>query len=164
MGIETERKFLLKNADWRTAAGPGVRLIQGYLPTGGAPSVRIRISGGGKAYLTLKGAAHGISRSEFEYEVPVEDAGEMLREFCGSRVVEKIRYKVPFGKSVWEVDEYLGANAGLFTAELEFASGDDNEDFAEPPWLGEEVTGDRRYSNGALSVSPYSEWYEQSGK
>lgn len=156
MGVEIERKFLLASDSWRSGAGRGVRMVQGYFeraPEG--PTVRIRIAGE-CAYLTIKGAAKHFSRSEFEYAIPVADAEAMLREFCSGRLVEKTRYLVPFAGAVWEVDEYHGENEGLFTAELELNSEEDS--FVPPPWLGREVSGDRRYTNGSLSGNPYRRW------
>jgi len=153
MAIEIERKFLLASDAWRASAQPGVRMVQGYFP--GPPTVRVRIAGD-KAFLTIKGACRNFSRSEFEYEIPVADAEAMLHEFCDSRIVEKVRYLVPFEGFVWEVDEYSGKNAGLFTAELELES--QTAEFPLPPWLGEDVSADRRYTNGALSRKPWLKW------
>lgn len=156
MAVEIERKFLLASEAWRAAAQPAVRMLQGYFAQApGGPSVRIRIAGK-RAFLTVKGQLRNFSRSEFEYEIPVADANAMLREFCEGRYVEKFRFLVPFEGFVWEVDEYLGDNAGLFTAELELE--DENTQFPLPSWLGEEVTGDRRYGNGSLSRNPYRNW------
>lgn len=156
MAVEIERKFLLASEAWRSGAESAVRMVQGYfelLPP--SPTVRVRIAGE-KAFLTVKGPVRNISRSEFEYEVPVADAEAMLREFCGGRVVEKVRYLVPYGGFVWEVDEYFGENEGLFTAEIELDG--EEASFSVPPWLGPEVSADRRYSNGALSRNPYRRW------
>lgn len=156
MGVEIERKFLLASDAWRASAQPGVRMVQGYFAqASGSPSVRIRIAGE-RAFLTVKGPIRNFSRSEFEYEVPVSDAEGMMREFCGGKLVEKTRFLVPFEGFVWEVDEYYGDNAGLFTAELELDA--ETTEFPPPPWLGIEVTADRRYGNGALSRNPYCRW------
>jgi len=156
MAVEIERKFLLASEAWRATAQPGVKMIQGYfILSPGAPSIRIRIAGE-RAFLTAKGVIRNFSRSEFEYEIPVADAEAMLHEFCGGRHVEKIRFLVPFEGFVWEVDEYFGDNAGLFTAELELD--DENTQFPLPPWVGKEVTADRRYGNGSLSRNPYCNW------
>jgi CYTH domain-containing protein len=114
------------------------------------------------AFLTIKGRTKGeekLERSEFEYPLPVADAAAMLEEFCGTRVVRKLRYFLPAGNGLtWEIDEYLDENKGLFTAEIELPSPD--TPFERPAWLGEEVSGDSRYGNGALSVKPYSRWEE----
>ncbi len=156
MGIEIERKFLLASEEWRAVAQPGVRMEQGYFAQApGSPTVRVRIAGE-RAYLTIKGPVRNFSRSEFEYDIPVADAEALLREFCGSRRVEKTRFLVPYEGFVWEVDEYYGDNAGLFTAELEIES--ETTKFPVPPWIGQEVSADRRYSNGALSRKPYCRW------
>lgn len=155
MGVEIERKFLLASDAWRAVAQPGVRMVQGYFTQSGYPSVRIRITDE-KAFLTVKGPVHNFSRSEFEYEIPVSDAEGMLREFCGGKLVEKTRFLVPFEGFVWEVDEYYGDNAGLFTAELELDA--ETAEFPLPPWIGAEVTADRRYGNGSLSRNPYCRW------
>lgn len=161
MGVEIERKFLLASDVWREFADDGIRMIQGYFAgiPGESPTVRVRIAGE-RAFLTVKGRSDGFARSEFEYAVPVADAEAMLREFCGDRVVEKCRYLVAFQGFVWEVDEYFGRNAGLFTAELELDRVDTL--FPLPPWVGREVTGDPRYTNGALSRKPFSEWERDS--
>jgi len=156
MAREIERKFLLKNDDWRKAAAPPRHLVQGYFDTGvNGCTLRVR-NDDGQGRLTIKGRPHGFARSEFEYAIPAADVAEMLSEFCTPRVVDKLRYLVEFGGFEWEIDEYLGLNAGLFTAELELPSED--TDFPRPPWLGEEVSGEARYTNGALSRCPYSLW------
>lgn len=155
MGVEIERKYLLSDDSWRRSAGEGTPLVQGYIAGGkGTPAVRVRIAGN-KAFLTIKGEADGITRSEFEYPVPIEDARFMIDNFCGSRVVEKTRYLC--GR--WEIDEYFGENQGLFTAEIELASAD--EKFEIPAWLGKEVSDDPAYTNGALSRHPYKYWEEK---
>ncbi len=161
MGTEIERKFLLASSAWRSGADRGVRMVQGYFSSGGPspeppPTVRVRIAGE-RAFLTVKGRPSGWERSEFEYEIPVPDAEAMLREFCGPRIVEKRRYLHPAGNGlVWEIDEYFGRNAGLFTAEIELPEPD--APFEHPGWLGKEVSDDPRYTNGALSRRPFSEW------
>lgn len=158
MGLEIERKFLIGSDAWRQSAQPGVRMRQGYFRRGGdGETVRVRIAGD-RAFLTIKGPRRSERcRSEFEYEIPVADAAELLEQFCGGRTVEKIRCIVPVGGREWEVDEYFGDNAGLFTAELELEREDDNG-FARPEWLGAEVTADPRYTNGALSAIPWCKW------
>ena len=164
MGIEIERKFLLKDQSWREQLSELPKsLTQGYfLRAQGGPTVRVRIADD-RAFLTIKGRSkgeEGVERSEFEYPLPVADAAAMLEEFCGSRVVEKKRYYLPAENGLcWEIDEYLGENEGLFTAEIELPSPETS--FEIPSWLGEEVSGDSRYGNGSLSVNPYSKWKEQ---
>lgn len=164
MGIEIERKFLLKDERWRqeVTALPR-RLTQGYFSkVPGGTTVRVRIADE-KAFLTVKGRSRGessLERSEFEYEIPVDDAHAMLQEFCGSRVVKKHRYILPAENGLyWEIDEYLDANLGLFTAEIELP--DASASFVMPPWLGEDVSNDSRYSNGSLSTNPYCRWKEE---
>ena len=158
MAIEIERKFAVKNDSWRTAADNGKRMIQGYFSGGPqTPTLRIRIINDSEAFLTIKGKPGGFARSEFEYPIPVSDANSMLREFCGSRIVEKIRYIVPAGNGLcWEIDEYSGQNLGLFTAEIELPTPDTVFDI--PEWLGMELSGNRRYTNGFLSRNPYLSW------
>ena len=161
MGIEIERKFLLKDSSWKDQVTTLPRsLEQGYfLRAQGGPTVRVRIADE-EAFLTIKGRSKGVEgleRSEFEYAIPLEDARMMLAELCQERVVKKLRYHLPAGNGlVWEIDEYLGLNAGLLTAEIELPS--ENTDFPRPPWLGEEVSGMVHYTNGALSRCPYSLW------
>ena len=164
MGSEIERKFLLKNHSWREdRLQPPQEMIQGYFPkVPGGPTVRVRIAGD-RAFITVKGRGKGVEslvRSEFEYEIPVSEARAMLDEFCGSRIVEKKRHLVPAGDGlVWEIDEYFKLNAGLFTAEIELPSPE--TPFEKPPWLGKEVSGDPRYSNGSLSSKPFTLWEDQ---
>ena len=159
MPVETERKFLLKNDSWRREAlTPPRTLVQGYFSrVAGGPTVRVRIVGL-KGVLTVKGRSpDGVSRSEFEYTIPLADAESMLSEFCGSRVVRKKRFVFPAGNGLeWEVDEYLDLNEGLFTAEIELPAPE--TDFPRPAWLGKEVSGDPRFTNSALSLRPYSLW------
>ena len=156
MGEEIERKFLVRNDSWRASADRGRHFVQGYFDGGaGAPTMRVRMIGGGEARLTIKGKPSGFRRSEFEYPIPAEDAEAMLREFCGTRVVEKIRYLVPAGDGLmWEIDEYCGLNCGLFTAEIELPS--EETPFVKPRWLGKEVSGDPDYTNGSLSRRPWT--------
>ena len=152
MAVEIERKFLVAARDWATL-GEGECYRQGYLARDPV-TVRIRVAGE-RGYLTLKGRSTGISRSEFEYGIPLEDA-EALLALCTTPLIEKTRYRIPHGQHVWEVDVFDGDNAGLVVAEIELASED--EPFQRPDWLGEEVSGDYRYSNSALAVTPYRQW------
>ncbi len=155
MPKEIERKFLLKNDNWRRAVVSKTRLVQGYFISTGGPGIRVRIAGDA-GFLTIKGELKNFTRSEFEYRIPAAEAEAMLREFCGTRLVEKYRYLVRVGKHVWEVDEYLGLNSGLYTAEIELAS--EEEEFERPDWLGKEVSLDRRYGNGSLAQKPFTKW------
>jgi len=154
MGIEIERKFLVKDDTWRDGV-EGRAMMQGYVCVEGHTTVRTRISGS-TAWLTIKGATQGSTRPEFEFEIPVHDAQEMLRQFAGERVIEKTRYRIPIGAHVWEVDVFAGQNAPLIVAEIELGSED--EAFDKPAWLGQEVTTDNRYFNAYLSEHPYSTW------
>lgn len=157
MPTETERKFLLKDDSWRNAVISRTLLRQAYARFEGSPNLifRVRLSGD-QAFLTLKGPASGCSRAEFEYPVPVSDAEAILEQFCTGGTVEKYRCRVPAGKHIWEIDEFLGQNAGLTVAELELESPD--ETFEIPAWLGREVTGEIRFYNSRLLKHPYSKW------
>ena len=154
MGREIERKFLVRDWSWREGA-TGVTYRQGYLSTARACTVRVR-TGGGRAWLTVKGPARGLERLEFEYEIPPADADTMLDELCPHPPIEKTRYRVPFGGLVWEVDVFHGANEGLVLAEVELERADQPVEL--PPWAGEEVTGDPRYLNAHLAEHPYTTW------
>lgn len=157
MHIETERKFLVRNEDYKALAVKRLIMAQGYLASDGGRTVRVRASDD-KGYLTVKGpSADGISRSEWEYAIPVTDALEMMKLCEG--IVEKTRWIVPAGGGrVFEVDEFHGDNDGLVEAEIELGSPD--EEFARPEWLGKEVTGDRRYYNSSLARLPFTKWAE----
>lgn len=154
MGIEIERKFLVSGDGWRAQAASQTRFSQGYLSRDPARTVRVRIAGE-QAFLTIKGATRGATRAEFEYAVPLADAQALLA-LCDGPVVEKIRHLCPHEGMTWEVDEFLGANAGLVVAEIELQS--EAQAFAHPAWLGAEVTGDGRYVNANLAVSPFTSW------
>lgn len=157
MHIETERKFLVRNEDYKALAVKRLIMAQGYLASDGGRTVRVRVSGD-EGYLTVKGpSADGISRSEWEYVIPAQDALEMMKLCDG--IVEKTRWIVPAGSGrVFEVDEFHGDNDGLVEAEIELGSPD--EDFVRPDWLGKEVTGDRRYYNSSLARLPFTKWAE----
>ena len=154
MGIEIERKFLVAGDAWRQQASQATRFSQGYLSRDPARTVRVRIAGP-QAFLTIKGATTGASRAEFEYPVPVDDAQQLLALSDGP-VVEKVRHLCVVEGMTWEVDEFLGANAGLVVAEIELTSED--QAFVRPAWLGAEVTGDARYVNANLAVRPFTTW------
>ncbi|HEY9109896.1 MAG TPA: CYTH domain-containing protein [Roseateles sp.] len=154
MGIEIERKFLVAGDGWRRQAVSQTRFSQGYLSRDPARTVRVRIAGDA-AFLTIKGATTGATRAEFEYAVPLTDAQALLG-MCDGPVVEKIRHLCLFEGMTWEVDEFLGANAGLVVAEIELQS--EGQAFARPAWLGTEVTGDGRYVNANLAVRPFTSW------
>ena len=154
MGIEIERKFIVAGDGWRTTATTQTRFSQGYLSRDPARTVRVRIAGDA-AFLTIKGATTGATRAEFEYGIPVADAQQLLAMSDGP-VVEKVRYLCPHEGMTWEVDEFLGANAGLVVAEIELVS--EGQVFARPAWLAAEVTGDGRYVNANLAVNPFTRW------
>jgi len=155
MGKEIEYKHLVISDSWKERAEPGVRYAQAYICAEPDRTVRARIAGE-KGILTIKGAAVGVTRSEFEYEIPVADAEQMMRELVVTPIVEKLRYRVEHEGHIWEVDEFLGLNAGLIVAEIELASED--ERYAVPEWAGENVSDDSRYTNARLAVEPYSSW------
>ena len=150
MGVEIERKFLVRGDHWREA-GAGTPIVQGYLVAERERSVRVRLTPAG-AWLTVKGASEGAVRPEYEYAIPRADAEEMLT-LCVA-VLKKTRYRIPAGDLTWEVDEFGGANRGLVLAEIELDRPD--REFARPSWLGDEVTGDSRYSNARLAREPWT--------
>ena len=152
MGVEIERKFKVKE-DFRPTS-IGIEMAQGYLSRDPKRTVRIRIAGI-QGFLTIKGVNRGAARLEYEYEIPVEEARELLA-LCDAPLVEKTRYVERAAGHTWEVDVFHGANAGLVIAEIELASED--EAFALPGWVGAEVTGEHRYYNSALIAHPYSQW------
>ena len=153
MGVEIERKFLVKKELWLALKKPeGKHYRQGYLMNREDRVVRVRIAGD-QGFLTIKGAMAGISKLEYEYEIPKKDAEEMLDQFKPEGT-EKIRYRIPEDSGlVWEVDEFLAENQGLIVAELELSSED--QSFSSPEWLDEEVTYDERYSNANLALNPF---------
>jgi adenylate cyclase len=153
MAIEIERKFLVDTRKWVPTV-QGTQLVQAYLSIEPNPTLRVRISGE-KAFLTIKGRTKSISRPEFEYEIPLEDAHEMIK-MAISYPVEKIRYEIMQEKFLWEIDVFSGKNEGLVMAEIELESED--QEFPRPDWLLAEVTGDRKYYNSYLSVHPFQEW------
>ena len=151
MPIEIERKFLLAGDP---PPSEGVEMKQAYLCKDPERTVRVRFEGD-RAVLTIKGKAAVLTRPEFEYEIPVEDARELMKLSIGD-VVEKTRHYHRLGRHVWEVDVFHGANAGLVVAEIEL--NDEDEAFEKPDWVGVEVSDDWRYSNASLSTDPYSNW------
>ncbi|MES3021282.1 MAG: CYTH domain-containing protein [Pseudomonadota bacterium] len=154
MGVEIERKFLLAGEGWR-AQGEPVLLRQGYLSSDKARVVRVRIEGA-RAMLTIKGPSVGATRGEWEYPIPLHEANELLDTLCEQPIIEKYRRRITFAGNVWEVDEFLGANAGLVVAEIELSS--EAQAFDKPDWIGEEVTADARYFNSSLIGLPFSRW------
>jgi adenylate cyclase len=154
MAREIERKFLLANDGWRAVVTHSKAMSQGYVAASERASVRVRISGD-DAHLNIKSGGLVASRAEFEYAIPVEDARELLALSAGP-LIEKTRHYVDYDGFEWEIDEFAGANSGLVVVELELDSED--QEFAHPPWLGQEVTHLRRYYNVCLVDHPYSAW------
>lgn len=154
MGKEIERKFLVAGDDWRKLA-KGTHYKQGYLNSQKERVVRVRTIDD-KGFMTVKGITKGATRLEYEYEIPVKDANELLDELCEQPIIDKHRYKIARGDFVWEIDEFHGENEGLTVAEIELLSED--QEFSVPEWIGEEVTGDPRYYNSNLIANPYKKW------
>jgi adenylate cyclase len=155
MGIEIERKFLVKHNIWQQEPQTkGTEMRQGYMVNQTSKAVRLRIAGA-RAYLTFKSGTKGISRAEFEYEIPVDDARELYDQFVETGL-EKTRYNITYRDKLWEVDVFSGDNEGLIVAEIELDTED--EQFDLPPWVGQEVSFDERYYNSNLSVNPFKNW------
>lgn len=154
MGIEIEKKFLLKNDQWKEL-GAGVDYCQGYLNTEKSRTVRVRTIGD-KGFLTIKGISRGAVRAEFEYEIPRGDAQKMLATLCEQPLIRKKRYRIKTDDVVWEIDEFFGENEGLVLAEVELE--DERQKFAIPDWVGEEVTENPIYFNSSLVKNPYCSW------
>jgi adenylate cyclase len=155
MAIEIERKFRVIDNGWRAAVGSSTLLRQGYLANTTRASIRVRLAGDA-AVLSVKAMRPGRAREEFEADIAAADAHEMLSHLCEGPLIEKWRHIVVHAGDRWEIDEFLGDNAGLVIAELELDS--EEQDFARPAWLGEEVTDDQRYYNFRLSQHPYRQW------
>ncbi|HNR67691.1 MAG TPA: CYTH domain-containing protein [bacterium] len=155
MAKEIERKFLVKG-EFAHQAHKKVRIIQGYLSSVPERTVRVRVKGD-KGYLTIKGIgnASGASRFEWEREIPLQEAEELMK-LCEPGVIDKTRYQIKAGKFVFEVDEFHGENQGLIVAEIELT--DEKDSFDKPSWLGKEVTGDEKYYNAMLMKKPYTRW------
>ena len=155
-GMEIERKFLVRDRSFVSLASSSSHIRQGYLCSGGGRTIRVRLRDDA-AYLTIKGPSldGGVSRYEFEKEISLEE-GEQLMRLCEPGIVDKTRFLVPFGVHTFEVDVFHGDNDGLVMAEVELGSPD--EPYEQPPFLGDEVTGDRRYYNSHLRRHPYREW------
>lgn len=156
MPVEIERKFLVLGGAWRREVSRSRRMAQGYLagPPSSRCSVRVRIAGD-EAWLNIKSATPGVERDEYEYPIPLADAQRVLATLAGD-IVEKIRHDVALGGHLFEIDEFLGANAGLVVAEIELEHAD--EAFPHPAWLGREVSDLARYYNLHLATHPYSRW------
>ena len=158
-GLEIERKFLVRNDDYKRQAFSSSRISQGYICSGHGRTVRVRIRDD-RGYLTIKGPsdAAGLSRYEFEKEITLDEARQLM-QLCEPGAIDKTRYLVRSGAHTFEVDEFYGDNAGLEIAEVELQSED--EPFEKPDFIGREVTGDRRFYNAHLTKRPYSAWSEQ---
>lgn len=153
---EIERKFLVTSTEFQSESKKSNRIVQGYLNSNAERTVRIRIKGT-QAFITIKGKGNesGTTRFEWEKEIEVTEAEQLLL-LCEDGVIDKVRYEIPFGNHLYEVDVFEGDNKGLIIAEIELE--DENESFEKPNWLGAEVTGDKRYYNASLSVSSYKNW------
>jgi adenylate cyclase len=158
MAIEIEHKFLLANDDWREQIIRSINYRQGYLNSKATSSIRIRISDD-HAWLNIKSAIIGTNRNEYEYEIPIADANEIIHNLCGKPIIEKTRHFVIDNGNTWEIDEFDGLNRGLIVAEIELS--EIGMPFSKPHWLGEEVTHDLRYYNNRLAIHPFSKWCEK---
>ncbi|GAB4250605.1 MAG: CYTH domain-containing protein [Candidatus Methylacidiphilales bacterium] len=147
MGVEIERKFLVKGRPWEGVEG--IPMAQAYLSRDPDRIVRIRLAGD-RAWITIKGQSHGPARPEFEYAIPPDDARQILENLALPGRIEKIRYRLPYARHLWEIDVFTGALTGLVIAEVELNSTE--EPVHLPPWIGQEVTDDPAYSNSALSA------------
>ena len=157
MGVEIERKFLVHKNKWASLTKPKKDFYrQGYLYSDSNKTIRVRQTND-KGYITIKGSVIGLSRPEFEYEIPKADAEELLNQFSVSELI-KVRYKILFKNKIWEVDEFLGDNLGLIVAEIELEQ--ENEQFEMPDWIANEVTGINKYYNSILAIFPFSKWKE----
>ena len=156
MAVEIERKYLIDLEKLGKLENPN-RIKQGYLSINNESIVRVRTKND-KAYLTIKGSNNGISRLEFEYEIPLDEANEMLDKLCQKPIIDKTRYIVNYDVHIWEIDIFYGDNEGLVVAEVELK--DENEQIILPSWIKEEVTHDNRYFNSNLMKHPYKDWVE----
>ena len=158
MALEIERKFLVNDEIWQAFKNEqglqGQKFRQGYLCNGNA-TVRVRVKND-QGWLTIKGKTKGLTRSEYEYLIPLDEAEEMLDTMCGKPLIEKYRYIYAATDFVWEVDEFLGENAGLIVAEIELPS--EEASFAQPDWVTEDVSHDDRYFNASLARVPFNRW------
>ncbi|MEA2038525.1 MAG: CYTH domain-containing protein [Thermodesulfobacteriota bacterium] len=159
MPVEIEKKFLVKGDSWRNLA-TGSFYCQGYISLAPERIVRVRTIED-KGFLTIKGVTKGFSRAEYEYEIPLHDANEMLDQLCERPLIEKNRYKIEYKGLIWEVDDFLGDNQGLILAEVELI--EENQKIALPGWIGEEVTGNFRYCNASLVKYPFNQWPKGTG-
>lgn len=154
MAVEIERKFLLKNDNWKAVADNGTAIKQGYLNSNKERTVRVRIYGN-KGILTIKGKNNNLTRKEFEYNIPIEEAEELLL-LAEKPIIEKVRHIVSYEKNTWEIDVFDGENKGLVVAEIELKS--ENEEFIVPEWISEEVSNNPKYYNASLIYNPFRTW------
>lgn len=155
MAIEIEHKFLLTNEMWRQQIYDSIQYRQGYLSSQPNSSIRVRISND-HAWLNIKSATIGTQRYEYEYEIPLPDANEILNKLCRKPLIEKTRHLIKTAQHTWEIDEFSGSNQGLIIAEIELSA--PGEIFEKPAWLGVEVTNDLRYYNNNLAIHPFTTW------
>lgn len=156
MGLEIERKFLIKNDHWRENKIEATEIKQGYLSSAIDRTVRVRVRGE-KGILTIKGKSGNLTRAEFEYEIPLDEAVSLLK-LCEKPIIEKTRYVCRYKGNSWEIDEFMGVNKGLLLAEVELESEDQTVEI--PDWVGEEVSTDPKYYNSSLTANPYTKWEE----
>ena len=154
MGLEIERKFLVKNDSWKKESEEGIHITQGYLNSTVERTVRVRIQGN-KGVITIKGKNQNLTRKEFEYQIPLNDARNLL-DLCENPIIEKTRFLLSSNNNTWEIDVFEGLNDGLILAEIELKSEEDTFDI--PSWLGEEVSLDKKYYNSSLIANPYANW------
>ncbi|EQA44735.1 adenylate cyclase [Leptospira broomii serovar Hurstbridge str. 5399] len=152
--MEIERKFLVCNEEYKKLAQPE-HIVQGYLNSDKSRTVRVRLKEA-KGFITIKSVTVGISREEFEYEIPNDDARQILENICEKPILEKNRYSINYRGSIWEIDEFLGDNQGLVVAEIELD--DPKQLFEKPDWIGKEVSDDPRYFNSSLIKNPFKTW------
>jgi adenylate cyclase len=154
MSVEIERKFLVRDDRWKTL-GDQVSIRQGYLSSHPDRIVRVRIQDT-TAMLTIKARTIGMTRGEWEYPIPIEDAQRFIDDLCEAPIIEKVRHRITYEGMLWEVDEFFGENLGLVVAEIELLTED--QVFIKPDWIGDEVTHDRRYANANLLRHPFAKW------
>ncbi len=155
MGVEIERKFLVRNDDWRQEVQSAQQITQGYIAVGPPTAVRVRIADGA-AILNIKKATLDLERAEFEFSIPLEEGEAILDSLCEGHIIQKTRYMLPEDGFLWEIDVFEGSNAGLVVAEIELEDVDDK--IPKPDWLGEEISDDPRYLNSSLTMHPYTTW------
>lgn len=154
MGLEIERKFLIKDTSWKNETKEGISIRQGYLNSEVERTVRVRVHGE-QGVLTIKGKNQNLTRKEFEYQIPLDDALDLI-DLCEKPIIEKTRFLLSVNHNTWEIDVFEGENEGLVVAEIELTS--EEESFDIPSWLGEEVSSDSKFYNSSLIKNPYANW------